>query len=1478
MLDMLSSDGAGGAEPPALTDSINDPTVWRQMLEGMAAAGMGDAGKPPKSPADRAGSGGRMRARAKGEWADSDDENEERQETERRRKLREERMREEEEEERAAEQRRRKRREERMKEEEEEEKRWAEKMRQRKLKWEADAEAGVSAGSESGRAHRAESEKVARAAAHSRGALSSRGEQASAGARGSSRGGSRGSMRTRGSGTLNVESREQLLSSPIPNQRDTSKLLRKPAARTGSAKKSKPPQQPMLHDSPRSNAPVSPARSTHSMSDRESPVLIAAAEAAAAALGKPLGISRSGSDKSNGIVDFSDKKSGRHTLGEVKMVQAEFGLRLLSTWGQSRTVGLTQIDLFDEQLRRIEIIDHSSRAGQATKGGKGKAIMLCDCVGVPLKSTSPQLARVIDGVSDTTNEKNMWVGRLPQSGPLLINISIVLPAGSTVGRVKVWNYNKNLLMSSIGARDVEILMGGACVWSGEIQRGCGTVGVDYSSTIDLADDLHKRQVQTNAAATTSTTGEPVWLSGGHQAAGVGAGASGVGAFSKAGGADHGGLQQERDKERRRRRRGGEELDSTGGYSSKAPSSSDQPTSTEEREEERRQRRRQKEAGGLAGNDALAAALGATGSGGGQPGPQDKDLHASWVGLQQFKPDKIDNNALAAAAEAAAAPAAVPTTSPTKAKPKKPISLAELMAQRAEEDEEDEELEASLAALETPGLDQSVVAVAELPVGMNFELRILSTWGDPHYVGLAGLELFDERGRPVSVSEPKAQIVADPPDVNILPGYGSDPRTVDNLLDGVCHTCDDLHLWLAPLTDGARESRDGKCAGPAATVTLTLDSPVRLAMVRIWNYNKSRTHSYRGAREVELRLDGQLIFAAEVRKAPGMMLGVGQCSETILFTMDADILERIQARDRTANECAHDETDDVMGEVLRQMEAARPPTPTGAGGRPDGKLWRRGRAEPPPMSFDEQRREDGIGSAVHERPRTQARLPPPPPAGAGIWEAEGDTGRAEAEEDGALSAVNMADMPVGRHITLQLLSTWGDPHYIGMAGIQLLVPEKAKTGQPPRLRRFPLSSRHMDASPRDLRALGYEEDPRTLEKLVDGDNDGVDMTHMWMVPFSEQEPPQIRIDLGREMPIAALELWNYNKSDEDTARGVKKMTFELDGRTLVHALAVRKATGVAGFSGQRVNLHKDGMHYLDGHVSTNREWAVDPNHRVAKITRPLQYQPVGAAQDFAPPLMPEGFVFKFVLVSTWGDPYYLGLNGIELINAHGAPIHVRREQVHAVPHSVNEVFGDEQDARIPSNLFNGRNDSWEAGDAWLAPLASSLGPEHQEDDNLLYVTFDEPTTLSMVRIWNYAKNPERGVSLLELWVDNLLVFRGGTKPAPTAESVADTAHVSASLDSSASFEASRGSTGGEPQRHNFSQSILFTNDRRIVEEEKSNGRIHYCGGNGQDVLEINEYKVMQESKESERAPDPRAEGIVADMELRPMTSVAGGRRR
>ena len=42
------------------------------------------------------------------------------------------------------------------------------------------------------------------------------------------------------------------------------------------------------------------------------------------------------------------------------------------------------------------------------------------------------------------------------------------------------------------------------------------------------------------------------------------------------------------------------------------------------------------------------------------------------------------------------------------------------------------------------------------------------------------------------------------------------------------------------------------------------------MIRVWNYNKSRIHSYRGARYIEILLDERPVFKGEIQKAPGML--------------------------------------------------------------------------------------------------------------------------------------------------------------------------------------------------------------------------------------------------------------------------------------------------------------------------------------------------------------------------------------------------------------------------------------------------------------------------------------------------------------------------------------------------------------------------------------------------------------------------------
>ena len=56
--------------------------------------------------------------------------------------------------------------------------------------------------------------------------------------------------------------------------------------------------------------------------------------------------------------------------------------------------------------------------------------------------------------------------------------------------------------------------------------------------------------------------------------------------------------------------------------------------------------------------------------------------------------------------------------------------------------------------------------------MNFT----STWGDPHYLGLTGLEIIGASGETVPINIDNMN--ADPRDLHVLPGYENDERTLD----------------------------------------------------------------------------------------------------------------------------------------------------------------------------------------------------------------------------------------------------------------------------------------------------------------------------------------------------------------------------------------------------------------------------------------------------------------------------------------------------------------------------------------------------------------------------------------------------------------------------------------------------------------------------------------------------------------------------
>ena len=84
-------------------------------------------------------------------------------------------------------------------------------------------------------------------------------------------------------------------------------------------------------------------------------------------------------------------------------------------------------------------------------------------------------------------------------------------------------------------------------------------------------------------------------------------------------------------------------------------------------------------------------------------------------------------------------------------------------------------------------------------GKILTINIIESWGDLFYVGLTGLEVWDDRGNPLNITN--AMIDATPRGMNSIAGHGSDYRTLDKLINKQNNTLDDHNMWLIPFNKG-----------------------------------------------------------------------------------------------------------------------------------------------------------------------------------------------------------------------------------------------------------------------------------------------------------------------------------------------------------------------------------------------------------------------------------------------------------------------------------------------------------------------------------------------------------------------------------------------------------------------------------------------------------------------------------------------------
>ncbi|KAH7714252.1 Protein K04F10.2 [Aphelenchoides avenae] len=492
-----------------------------------------------------------------------------------------------------------------------------------------------------------------------------------------------------------------------------------------------------------------------------------------------------------------------------------------------------------------------------------------------------------------------------------------------------------------------------------------------------------------------------------------------------------------------------------------------------------------------------------------------------------------------------------------------------------------------------------------------------------------------------------------------------------------------------------------------TVTIKLAEVQTIAMIRIWNYNESRVYALRGVRRLHIQLDGAFIFKGEISCAFSSETD-GIESDTILFTTNECILNEIAEHDVFL-------TENELAPASSQMDLLSTASSSG-----------------------HVRSSSSASLSEIQRPTT-GTVPSPSPTPSANAEEGAPIARAEVNNVAVHAAVDAAEpgqnesgvesgsecdlverlanthllandkdtenVVKGKVFHMELASNWGCPDVIGLTGIQFL----GADGEP------------IAASGCQVRCSSTD-NTDALSRLINNRNLTSREEDMWLTRWDPNGPPPVlSFSFAQDVELTGVSIWNYNASPEMTYAGVKCTQFYINGRAIVGAVLLRKAPGYVYF-----------------------DYVQDVMFDRCHLFRPLSSRPNTRSVS--------GFIFQLRLLSTWGDEFYIGLNGIELFNRSNRMIKLRPQNLAAFPESVNILPSVSRDPRSSDKLIDGVNDTKKAQHMWLTPMLPNRYAR-------IFIIFDTPTFISRIRIYNYRKTPERGVRHIAISADDLIIYSG-----------------------------------------------------------------------------------------------------------------------
>ena len=133
-----------------------------------------------------------------------------------------------------------------------------------------------------------------------------------------------------------------------------------------------------------------------------------------------------------------------------------------SNWGHNSHLGLTEVEFFSTQNRKIWL-----------SGAR---------VSVAGHIDTFQIDHILNGKTTTTHDKHMWCSLYKSRRKVRFHFLVPIGTKHDLSCVKIWNYNKPFCLDA-GVRGVKVFVDDVSVWEGEVPKGTGTKSSDYACTV-----------------------------------------------------------------------------------------------------------------------------------------------------------------------------------------------------------------------------------------------------------------------------------------------------------------------------------------------------------------------------------------------------------------------------------------------------------------------------------------------------------------------------------------------------------------------------------------------------------------------------------------------------------------------------------------------------------------------------------------------------------------------------------------------------------------------------------------------------------------------------------------------------------------------------------------------------------------------------------------------------------------------------------